>query len=118
MLSGCLAFALQSVKGFTFDNAVSYIGVAVILAFSALEKVDFVKDVQVAWAFPHASSHYAFLMWLSITLPTLTLLSYFVYLGEPEKFLPSFLGFAEVMREQTDDDVKAGDFMALVTAQN
>ena len=38
---------------------------------------------------------------------------YFVYIGSWEKFLPAFLGYAEVMREQQDEE-KTGDFMELV----
>jgi len=52
-------------------------------------------------------------MWLSITVPTFSLLFYFVYIGAWEKFLPAFLGYAEVMREQEDGE-KAGDFVELV----
>jgi len=48
----------------------TYVGIALVLLFSALEKVDFVKDIQVAWSFPHASPSYMFVLWLSITIPT------------------------------------------------
>jgi len=36
-----------------------------------------------------------------------------VYIGAKGKFLPAFLGYAEVMREQQDEE-KTGDFMELV----
>ena len=45
MLSGFLSFSLQTVKGFGFDNTLTYTTVAMVLFFSALEKVDFIKDI-------------------------------------------------------------------------
>ena len=116
MLSGCLSFALQVVRGFRFDGALTYAGVAAVVAFSTLEKVDFLKDLQVAWAFPHASPAYAFLMWVSITVPTFSLFFFFLSIGRWKQFAPAFLGYAELMREQPDGE-KTGDFLELVQKQ-
>jgi len=45
MLSGFLSFGIQTVRSFGFDSAVTYTGVAAVLVFSSLEKVDFIKDI-------------------------------------------------------------------------
>ena len=80
-LTGALAYGLQSVMKFDFDSTLTYTTIIMVLGFSALEKVDFIKDIQVAWTFPHASATHAFLMWISITVPTFSVLFYFVYIG-------------------------------------
>ena len=116
-LSGILSFALQAVKNFGFDSTLTYAGVAAVLVFSALEKVDFVKDIQVAWSFPHASPAYMFVLWLSITIPTFSVFFYFLSIGSWEKFLPSFFGYAELLREAPEGEA-AGDFMDLVRRQD
>ena len=113
MLSGFISFSLQSVRGFGFDGALTYPGVVAVLVFSSLEKVDFLKDLQVAWAFPHASQAYAFLMWVSITVPTFSLFFFFLSIGRWKQFAPAFLGYAELMRESQDGE-KTGDILELV----
>ena len=116
-LSGLLSFALQAVKNFGFDSSLTYAGAAAVLAFASLEKVDFVKDIQVAWSFPHACATYMFLLWLSITIPTFTVLSYFVSIGSWKQFFPSFFGYTELLREAPEGE-KAGDFLDLVRKQD
>ena len=80
-LTGLLAYGVQSVQTFDIGSLLSLAGLTAVAVFSLLEKVDFVKDIQVAWAYPHASALHAFLMWFSISVPLFTALLYFVYIG-------------------------------------
>ena len=96
-LTGVLAYGYQSVQPFDVNRLMTHVGIAVVLGFSLLEKVDFFKDISVAWSYPHSSATHAFLLWFSISLPVFSVLFYFVYIGEWYNFLPSFFGYAEVM---------------------
>ena len=66
-----------------------------ILVLALLEKVDFIKDLQVA-ALPHKNHTNAFLMWLSIFAPFFTILIYYIYIKRFIEFFSNFFGFAEV----------------------
>jgi len=76
--------------------------VIVLLAF--LEKIDFLKDIYVAAAVPHASRTNAFIFWMSINVPTFGILFYFWALGRLDQFAPTFFGYTELISDDDDRD--------------
>ena len=77
--SGILSFLTQTILGFNIEEALTYKRIVMISVMAVLEKVDFVKDIQVA-ALPHKNQTNAFLMWMSIYTPTLTVFIYYIYI--------------------------------------
>ena len=114
-LTGALSFSFQSASGFDIDSPLTYFRIGSVVLFAVLEKVDFVKDLQVALTFPHATYVHAFLYWFSINLPFFSILIYFWSKKQIDKFLPAFIGYAEILNVgPKNEGEKVGDIIGLV----
>ena len=94
--TGVLSYALQFVEEIHFEDELSYFRICKIVILAMIEKFDFIKDIQVAATFKHSSKYHAFLYWMSINLPTFSILFFFYMIGKLNRFLPSFLGYSEL----------------------
>jgi len=76
-LTGALSYALQMAEEMSFNDELNYLKIVKIVVLAVIEKFDFIKDLQVAATFTHASKVHAFFYWMSINLPTFSVLLYF-----------------------------------------
>ena len=83
---------------------------------AVLEKVDFAKDLQVA-ALPHKNHTNAFSMWMSIFVPLLTILFYYIVIKRYLEFVSNFFGFAEVWSLSPSNNKEAASVIGLVERQ-
>jgi len=81
VITGLMGYGLQASSKFNMQNQLTTFWMFVIVSMAILEKIDFIKDIYVAAAIPHANVRNAFVFWMSINVPTFGILFYFWALG-------------------------------------